>query len=117
MKSKLAEPVLLDPVDDKEAPPVVVVEYPDKRPSSREKAVIAAALAKVSNSDLPPEDRPTRDAKELASYPAGSVVEFAEAKVEVLGPGRGKGWMYVGWVDADGPCLGQVHIDQIEGNL
>lgn len=77
------------------------------------RGLLTAELAKSKDLDLPARDKPSRTE---AGIVKGAKISFGYGghEVEVLGPGRGAGWIYVGWLDDDlNPCLGQVHKDQL----
>ncbi len=108
MKTKLSLPDAAQDNPPPRRPPT------DKRPAPKDKAVLISELAKSTDTDLPVDQRPTRaDKSDLRGIAKGDSIRFGDTTVEVLGPGRGVGWLYVGWFD-EVPCLGQVHVDQIE---
>lgn len=82
--------------------------------TSPKRIVVASELAKQNDLDLPAAQRPTRAESGIT---AGATIAYGYGgfSVEVMGPGRGVGWIYVGWLDDDGstPNIGQVHKDQL----
>lgn len=74
------------------------------------RGLLVAELAKQKDLDLPVEQRPTRTE---AGITKGATIAygFGGFPVEVMGPGRGVGWIYVGWLDDESltPVLGQIH--------
>lgn len=85
----------------------------DKSPTVADKALIRAMLRPGRDTDLPAAQRSTRaKVSEAVDYAAGTKIEFAGMLVEVLGPGRGDGWMYCAWRE-QGPVIGSVHVDQV----
>jgi hypothetical protein len=76
--------------------------------------VLVSELAKQADTDLAVAQRPSRTEAGIAKtamIPYG----YGGPQVEVMGPGRGIGWIYVGWLEDEGdiPSLGQVHKDQL----
>ena len=82
--------------------------------TSPKRTLLNSELAKNANTDLAPAQRPSRTE---AGITPGATISYGYGgpQVEVLGPGRGIGWIYVGWLDDDGvaPNLGQVSKDQL----
>ena len=77
------------------------------------RGLLTAELARQKDHDLPVRSRPSRTE---AGITKGAMISYGYGghPVEVLGPGRGEGWIYVGWLDDDlTPVLGQVHKDQL----
>ena len=76
------------------------------------RGLLVAELARQKDLDLPARSRPSRTE---AGIRKGDTISYGYGghDVEVLGPGRGEGWIYVGWLDEGTPTLGQVHKDQL----
>ena len=82
--------------------------------TSPKRTLIDGELAKQANLDMPLAQRPTRVEAGITRG-ASTAYGYGGPQVEVMGPGRGIGWIYVGWLDDDTltPSLGQVHKDQL----
>lgn len=82
--------------------------------TSPKRTVIDSELTKQANLDMPLAQRPSRVE---AGITRGAAIAygFGGPQVEVIGPGRGVGWIYVGWLEDDTltPCLGQIHKNQL----
>ena len=74
--------------------------------SAPAKAIIIRELAKAKDLDLPAKDRPSRVDPTLPA--PGTDAFLGETPVEVIGPGRRRGWLYVAWEMEGVPCLGQI---------
>jgi len=79
------------------------------------RGILVAELAKQRDLDLPALQRPTRTEAGLPAKGALIPFGYGGPQVEVISAGRGRGWIYVGWLEDDTltPCLGQVHKDQL----
>lgn len=78
------------------------------------RALLNTELAKNSNVDLAVAQRPSRTE---AGITPGAIINYGYngPQVEVIGPGRGIGWIYIGWVDDDNvtTTMGQIHKDSL----
>jgi len=79
----------------------------------RTRGLIVAELARQRDLDLPVAQRPSRTEAGIIKG-ATIPLRYGGPLVEVMGPGRGVGWIYVGWVDNEGGAvLGQLHKDRL----
>ena len=86
----------------------------DRTPTAADRAILRAMLRPGRDADLPVAERSTRTRVSVAvDYAASTTIEFDGKIVEVLGPGRGDGWIYCAWRGDYGPVLGSVYADQV----
>lgn len=85
-------------------------------PDARAREIIAAEARKGTDAGLAAKDRRDRAAiSPRTSHAPSSVLQVDGEARELLGPGKGEGWMLLAWVDPEiGPCYGTYPEDLIE---
>lgn len=85
-------------------------------PDARARETIAAESRKGSDAGLAAKDRRDRAAiSPRTSHTPGSILRVDGEDRELIGPGKGEGWMILAWFDPEiGPCYGTYPEDLID---
>lgn len=89
---------------------------PMRAPDAEARARIAAEARKGSDTALPARDRRNRPRISARTDLAPWTIVNIDGPKEVIGPGRGDGWMLLAWVDDELggiECYGTFHESQL----